>query len=143
MKMRAACPQCGTSEGYIDQRNGQNCIFCEHGHFFYNAPKTETGQKQRSVSTVHAGILPNRRSFVIERATGRCELCGATGNLHISHILSVSDGLSAGLTELELNTPDNLCCLCEECNLGMGRLSFSPRLYVALLQKRIRGGGNE
>lgn len=143
MKMRVACPKCESLVGYIEGHNGQNCVFCEQGHFCYNAPKTETGQKQRSVSTVHAGILPNRRSFVIERATGRCELCGATGNLHVSHILSVLDGLAYGLTELELNAPDNLCALCEECNLGMGKLSFSPRLYVALLQRRIRGGANE
>lgn len=73
---------------------------------------------------------------VIERSSGRCELCGAAGVLHVAHLLSVEDGIAAGLTDSEINCDENLCALCEECNLGLGALSVSPRLYIALLRRR-------
>lgn len=137
--MRTPCPGCGSSFGILEQKSGQNTIHCANcGRHCYNAPKTETGEKPRSVSTVHASIRPKDRVEIIERATGRCELCGTSDAiLHVGHILSVDDGLGIGFTELELNDPANLAAMCEECNLGLGKLSISPRLYIALLKKRL------
>ena len=138
--LRSRCVQCGNTKGYIEERNGQNCVFCAScRHFAYNAPKTETGQKPQSIASVHKGISPSRRHRIIERATARCEFCGNATHLHISHILSVTDGLALGLTESELNADDNLALLCDYCNLGMGKNSFNPRLYVALLKRRLNG----
>lgn len=140
ISMRAPCTRCGSPGGYISLRNNQQCVFCSSCHLFaYNAPKIETGQKPRSISSLHEGIPPSKRHRIIERATARCELCGATVNLQVSHLLSVSDGLDLGLTENELNSDDNLALLCEACNLGMGKLSFNPRLYIALLKRRAHG----
>ena len=110
------------------------CIGC--GRFLYNAPKTETGEAQRSVTTVHNGIKPKQRARIILRALGRCELCGSTKNLHIGHLLSVTDGLALGLTEAQLNDDANLSAMCEECNLGIGKDSVTARLYAALLNRR-------
>lgn len=110
------------------------CAGC--ARFLYNAPKTETGERPRTISTVHNGIKPKQRVRILERAGGRCELCGATTNLHAAQILSVDDGLAFGLTEHELNNDENLCALCEECNLGFGHQSMAPRLYALLLKRR-------
>ena len=135
--MRAPCLDCGCSDGRIDRRGEQNCVFCSGcGRFAYNAPKTETGDAPRTVTRVHNGIRPKQRARLLLRAYGRCELCGGVGPLHIGHLLSVEEGLALGLTELELNSDDNLATLCEECNLGLGSISVTPGLYVALLMRR-------
>lgn len=136
--LRDACKICGSEYGVLILRGGQNCVYCaDCGRWLYNAPKTETGQATRSVSTIHNGIKPKQRSRIIERATGRCELCGNGIALHVGHLLSVLDGIALGLTEFELNNDENLAAMCEECNLGIGSLPISPRLYVALLARRI------
>lgn len=135
--LRATCG-CGSLEGYLDPRNGQDCVFCARCHRFqYNAPKIETGKKERSVQTTHELVTPSKRAGVLERASARCELCGTSSNLHVSHIISVSDGYAVGLSDEDINSSENLACLCEECNLGMGRRSFSPRIYAILLHRRL------
>lgn len=135
--MRQACQRCGGLTGYIEVRTGQNCVHCSHcDQWVYNAPKTETGQRDRSVTTVHNGIKPKQRLRILERSTCRCEFCGSSGNLHVGHILSVKDGLDYGLTDIEINHDENLAALCEECNLGMGKASMAPRIYAALLLRR-------
>jgi 5-methylcytosine-specific restriction endonuclease McrA len=142
LTLRRPCASCGHAEGFIRPTNGQQCVFCSWCQAFqYNAPKTETGLRARSVTTVHAAIKPKLRAKVIERATGRCEFCGARGILHVDHLLSVNDGLSFGLEDAEINSLDNLAALCEECNLGKGSLSITPRFYVALLKARMRSNG--
>jgi hypothetical protein len=142
--MRAPCRKCGGPTGRIEERGAQDCVFCSScGAFQYNAPRTETGKKVRSVTTVHNGIKPNQRSRILQRATGRCELCGKrpeTAALHVGHLLSVKDGLVRGLTELELNNDDNLCAMCDECNLGMGKQTVPLRLAVAMVMARLRTG---
>lgn len=139
--MRSPCAFCGNTIGHIEYRGGQACVFCQEcKRLVYNAPKTELGERPRTVATVHNGIKPKKRMRILERATGRCELCGAQTILHVSHILSVSDGLNQGLTETEINHDENLAALCEECNLGLGGLSYSPRLYIALLRRRVARG---
>ena len=124
--------------GIIVLINGQNVVRCDAcSRFQYNAPKTETGEKPRTVETTHAGIKSSQRIRILDRATGRCEICGSLSNLHVGHLVSVLDGLELGLTDRELNSDENLAALCESCNLGMGSLSISPRLYVALLHRRV------
>ena len=138
-KLRAPCRYCGGTTGYLVPKGGQNCVYCGCGRLAYNAPKVETGEATRSITSVHEALRPKQKARILERATARCELCGNAGIVHVSHLLSVKDGMALGLTEAELNSDENLACLCECCNLGMGDLSFSPRLYIALLQRRLRG----
>lgn len=137
--MRDPCKACGEEKGRIEQRSGQDCVFCSQcGKFAYNAPRVETGRKQRSVSTVHEGIRPSVRYLVLERARGRCELCGITDTiLHVSHLLSVKDGLKEGFTEAQLNREANLAAFCENCNLGQGEASVEPILWLALMRRRL------
>lgn len=142
-RMSRPCPTCGGVEGRIRPTNGQNvvdCIGCGRKGV-YNAGKVETGQRVRSVSTVHAAITPKKRARVLERATGRCELCGRNGDgavLHVGHLLSVDRGVAEGLTEIELNAEENLCAMCEECNLGIGRDVVPLRLAIAIAMARLR-----
>lgn len=137
--LREPCQRCGNGIGRIEPRSGQDCVFCAScGRFAYNAPRVETGRAPRTVATVHEGIRPKTRWAVLARANGRCELCGAIGTLHVSHLLSVKDGLDNGFTEQQLNTAENLAAFCEECNLGQGRTSVPPVLWLALMRKRLR-----
>ena len=118
--------------------NGQATIWCvECGEYQYNAPKTELGEDQRHIKT-RDSIKLSTRIRIFMRANGMCELCGAADViLHVSHILSVDDSRGTDITPEEVNHDDNLACLCEACNIGMGKLSFNPRLYLRLLRKRM------
>lgn len=139
--MRVPCKRCGSTEGYITTRNGQDCVFCSVpwcNRFQYNAPKVETGRASRTVTTIHNGIKPKERIRILERATGRCEICGAKGNLHVGHLLSVENGLKSGMTEYDLNSDENLAAMCEECNLGIGKSTVSLRLSVSILRARLK-----
>jgi 5-methylcytosine-specific restriction endonuclease McrA len=148
-RMREPCRFCGEPEsGTVSRVNGQavvRCGSCERA--VYNAPRTETGEQQRSVSTVHAGIKPKLRSRVLIRAGRRCELCGkpveATAGLHVDHLLSVEDGLAQGLTEQQLNHIENLAAFCEECNLGKGRTTLPLWLVVAIIKARTTLDGGD
>ena len=136
------CPACGCNEASITETNGQDVARCKGcSKYLYNAPRVETGRKQRSVSTVHSAIKPKQRDRIITRAQMRCERCGkhamasATG-IHVGHILSVGEGLKHGLTEEIINSDENLIGECDECNLGHGKGLLPVRLLVALLAAR-------
>lgn len=56
-RMSRECKACGGTEGRIAPTNGQNVVYCLGcGAYVYSAGKVETGQRIRSVSTVHAAI---------------------------------------------------------------------------------------
>jgi 5-methylcytosine-specific restriction endonuclease McrA len=136
--MRAPCAKCGCAVGRIYAKGSQDCVYClECGAFQYNAPRTETGKEVRTLQTIR-GIPPSQRSRILERAHGRCELCGSRNDLTIAHILSVKDGFDF-LTDVHLNSDDNLMALCAECNSGQGHHSMPPWLVAALLYQRNRG----
>lgn len=143
-KLRNKCAKCGSEKGQIKPTNGQDVVFCEQGHYQYNAPKVETGKIQRTVTTVHNGITAKKRATVLMRATGRCELCGKSSLesvIHAGHIVSVKQGLKLGLTEKELNDPENLCALCDECNLGLSDEILPIRLLARILLSRLKVKG--
>lgn len=135
-QLREPCKRCGQTTGAITVANGQNVVRCLDGHYCYCAPRTETGQAQRSVTTIHNGIKPKQRARILLRASGRCEICGNAGNLHVGHVLSVDSGLAEGFTDHELNDDENLFACCEECNLGIGSEPLPLRLLVGLLRRR-------
>lgn len=138
-RMRSPCSRCGGELGRIETRNGQDCVFCAKcGKHQYNAPKTETGRKTRSVSTTHEGVSPKQRARILERATGRCELCGSRTDLHVGHLLSVVEGHARGLTDQEINSDENLSAMCSACNLGVGRQVVPLRLAIAMVLARVR-----
>jgi len=73
----------------------------------------------------------------LERATGRCELCGSRAELHVGHLLSAEAGLRHGLTEATLNSDENLAAMCAACNLGIGKEVVPLRLAIAMLLARV------
>ncbi len=140
--LREPCPKCGAETGYITETGAQDVVRCtECDKFAFNAPRTETGKKVRTVQTVHAAIKPKLRSRILERANGRCEVCGkgpeSGCSMHVGHVLSVEQGLAQGLTELELNDEENLISLCDECNLGAGKSTVPIRLLMRILWARV------
>lgn len=138
MKMRTRCRYgCDCDDGYITTKNGQDCVYCVVcDRHQYNAPKTETGREQRSVSTTHEAIKPKQRSRIINRASARCELCGARGDLQVAHVVSVDSGHKLGLSDAILNSDENLIAACPECNLGMGKEPIPLRIMIPILKAR-------
>src|SRR6266536_1467108 len=137
--LREPCKDCGAELGTITPINGQNVVRCGScGTFLYNAPRVETGEARRSVSTVHNGIKPKQRTRILLRASGLCEICGASTNLHVGHVLSIDNGLKEGLTEADLNSDDNLIASCAECNLGLGNEPLPLRLFIGIIRRRIQ-----
>lgn len=135
--LRSPCTYCGGSDGRIITVNGQDTVRCaDCDRYQYNAPKTETGRKPRTVQTVHDGITAKLRARVLLRENGQCAICGSRHNLHVGHMLSVADGLTEGLTEAVLNSMDNLAAMCAACNLGMGDEPVPLRLAVAIVRRR-------
>ena len=140
--LRSPCRYCGSLNGELQPRSGQNCVFCaDCGRLAYNAPKSETGEEPRRVDGLREGVSARQRVRILIRAGGRCELCGSNGILHVSHLLSVKEGTALGLEPAILNSDDNLAAWCEACNLGLGSGSVSTTLFVALLRRHVRAAG--
>jgi 5-methylcytosine-specific restriction endonuclease McrA len=138
--MRQSCPACTSPFGYVERRNGQACVFCSAcERWVYNAPRTETGERQRSLTTIHGGVKPKVRAAILLRSNGRCEICGADlaeTDWHVGHLVSVKDGLAEGLTDAEVNHQENLCALCAECNSGIGDQSVTLRMILRIALRR-------
>lgn len=119
--MRSSCRfGCPTVIGYISEANGQDvvrCSVCDRAQ--YNAPRTETGRAERTLTTVHNGIKPKQRARILLR-DGRCVWCGTKENLQVGHLLSVADGFAQGLADWQINHDANLAAMCAECNAGLG-----------------------
>lgn len=138
--MRDPCKQCSGLLGELRPKNGQDCVYCAQcGVYAYCAPRTETGRRERTIATTHAAISLRQRARIFERDGHRCVLCGrpaAETVLHVGHMLSVADGHDQGLPDELLNCDENLCAMCEECNLGGGRRAVPLRLAEAILRAR-------
>lgn len=143
--LRSPCKRCGGTDGVIRPKGGQDivrCVTCDT--YQYCAPKVETGREVRSVSTVHEAISTKLRARIILRDNGSCALCHATDKpLHVGHLVSVKKGLSQGLTEMQLNSDENLAAMCEECNLGLSSDPVPLWICISILRARMRNEGND
>jgi len=141
-----ACPKCGSYDGQLREDRGQNVVRCRHcKSHVYNAPKTETGQKQRTVATVRRGLKPSQQVRILER-DGSCVLCGSRDSLTIGHALSLNDAQALGEVGPYLDSDENLFAMCEACNLGLGGRSVLPKTYhlivLRLIQARLQREGH-
>ena len=136
--MQNACERCGSMDGTITTTNGQDVVRCLCGKYQYCASKDETGRKPRTVKSVHDMISPKQRARIITRATGRCEICGARGDLQVGHLISVKDGLKLGMTGAQINDDENLAAMCPACNLGIGESTVPLRLAVSMVLARMK-----
>jgi 5-methylcytosine-specific restriction endonuclease McrA len=137
-KATRPCPDCQVVDAVVIPRGGQNTVRCARcGKHTYNAPKTETGEKPRTVVTARRGVKPGQQARVFERDGGQCVFCRATRDLTLGHLVSVNDGVALGLSEADLNSDANLAAMCEACNLGLGRRSVLPRTYLRIMAATI------
>lgn len=133
------CTYCASTNGILIETNGQNTVYCgECGKHSYNAPKTETGQRRRTVATVRPGIKPSQQARIFDRDQGRCVLCGSKDHLTIGHLLSIEEAYALGTVGPELNDDANLAAMCEACNLGLSRHSVSPRTYAVIMHSLVK-----
>ena len=125
LTMRSPCSACGEMKGRIEVRGGQNCVFCVGcGQWSYNAPKAETGEAIRSLSS-RPRIKPKQKARILSRDGYACLCCHATDRpLVIGHLVSVHDGPGVGMTDADLNHDENLAPFCEECNAGVEPPNF-------------------
>jgi hypothetical protein len=133
------CKACGTAEAVLVKRGGQNtvrCAFCDA--LLYNAPKTETGERARTVETLRAGIKPSLQARILDRDNGRCAICGHDGEMQIGHLLSIEEGARLGAPTDLLNDEANLAAMCEPCNLGYSSRSVNPRMYAAIMYRLVQ-----
>ena len=139
--LRAPCSQCGGAAGRIKETGAQDCVYCLGcDRFQYNAPRKETSKPVRSVrSSRDVDISPSLRAEILfERAGGCCEICHNMGaELHVGHLMSVAAGRAEGMTDAELNHPENLAAMCSNCNLGLKDQPVSSRLLMKLTMARI------
>lgn len=141
-KMREPCRGCQCELGTITEKGAQDTVHClDCKRWCYNAPRTETGKKVRTVQTTHEAIKPKQRVRILERANGRCELCGKGPDrgieIHVGHIISVERGHSLGMMDTEINDDENLLCSCAECNLGLGKETIPLRMMMKVLMARV------
>jgi len=132
---RRPCDDCRITEAVIVPSGGQNVVRCAKcGRPLYNAPKTETGEKPRTVTTVRRPIKPSQQARIFDRDHRTCVLCGRSDHpLTVGHLLSIEEGIAVGASEAEMYDDANLAAMCEACNLGLGRHSISPRTYAVMM----------
>ena len=136
------CPQCGSGSGFVTMVATQKVLRCNGcERYLYNLPKTETGDKPRTLSTTHAAIKPKQRMRIIERANGRCETCGSRNLVQVGHVVSVADGHKLALPDAVINSDENLICQCAECNSGQSGGTMPLRMYCAILKARVQNVG--
>lgn len=135
--MRSSCHGCGNTVGYSKEANGQDVVRCNNcDRYAYCRPRAESGKSQRSVST-RPTIKPKQRQRILEAFAFRCVMCGTDERLHVDHIIPLTYGFEAGMTDDELNHDQNLCALCEECNLGRPK-NDPPSMAYLLKVWRLR-----
>mgnify|MGYP001567928631 CR=1 FL=1 len=134
-RLRTPCAFCGTDLGWIDERNGQACVFCQGcGKHQYNSPKHERGLAPTPLR--QDGIAPSVIHKVKERANFRCEGCGCGPDerrMDIGHRISEAEWKEACLPPLLVRDIDNLAWLCSVCNSGQGKSSLAIP-YTLLLK---------
>jgi 5-methylcytosine-specific restriction endonuclease McrA len=137
--MREPCRFCDFPLGVLVERGNQNTVKCARcKRHSYNAPKTETGQVERTVRTVRAKMKPSQQARILDRDHGRCVLCGTNDDLTIGHLLSVAEGFSLGASDAELSDDANLAAMCEGCNAGLGARSVSSRTYLIITMRLVQ-----
>jgi len=135
--LRATC-SCGGETGKITERSGQDCVYCADCHRWqYNAPRVETGRKQRSLAS-REGITPSTRARIFARHDHACISCGARPPdifLTLEHLISREMADKHGFLDELIDSEWNLAPMCEECNSGHRWINEAPiRLLYRCIQ---------
>jgi len=115
------------------------CIQCDASNG--NVSREDAGKRERTHKSVHSAIPERVRNAVRMRAGCKCEICGrlaADSVLHVSHLISVDDGLRFEIPTSVLNSEENLAMFCEQCNTDMHTETVPLRIAVIILAVRSR-----
>lgn len=139
LRLRTPCKYCGSVDGTVEwDKNGQDVVSCAIcRRYAYNAPRSETGRRARTVRT-RPSLRPKQRSRIFARDLARCVLCKTDEpkRIDIGHLLSVHDGRVLGVSDELLWSDDNLAVMCAECNDWLGADSVAPLLLALILLAR-------
>lgn len=136
-QMRKPCPKCETPEGFIETRNGQDCVFCAWCKTHcYNAPKSETGREARTLRKRDT-IRPSTRTAIFLRDNSACIICYSTDRPEVGHLISVADGAKYGIDFDLINSDENLAVMCATCNNGLSDETVPIRLIVKAFMVRL------
>lgn len=142
--MRTPCP-CGGTQGHIETRGGQDCVYCTTcSQYRYNAPRTETGRKKRSLSS-REGITPSARARILDRYQHACVNCGRRApevRLELDHIIPRHLAHEHNMLDDIIDSEWNLAPACAECNSGRRSLNHPQLqlLYRCILVSSRAGG---
>lgn len=134
---KRACKKCGLEGNEPDKDRKVWCKRCGH---YWNASKVEAGEEPRTLKTTHEAITGAMRKEVLFRSNGKCEMCGRRDSLQVGHLVSVEAGHSYGLSDAEINHPENLCAMCEECNSNVRADIVPLRVALVMITDRIKRG---
>jgi hypothetical protein len=133
--LREICKHCGGSDGRIETRGGQDCVYCKGcDRYQYNAPRLETGRAERTLAT-RPGITPAQRARILDKFEHACISCGGRPprvELTLEHIISRELADEHGMLDALIVGEFNLAPMCPECNSGHRRL---PRPAVELMYR--------
>ncbi len=136
---RQPCPKCGGVDGLLTEVAGQNVVRCRSCRtYIYSAPKHETGQRPRTVTTARKDIKPAQQARILERDGAACVLCHRTEQLTMGHALSIKEAQELGEVGPFLNSDENLLTMCEACNIGLGGRSLLPRAYALIMLRLLK-----
>lgn len=129
---------------FIKESGAQDLVYCagpdgmDDFHYAgWNVPRHESGKAVRPLGT-RPGVAPSKRARILERENCACAVCHrADAPLDVSHIISRDAGVTAGLTDYELESDENLMATCATCNSGQGREPATLRFLIALLHARL------
>jgi hypothetical protein len=139
--LRSPC-DCGSTEGTIKTKNGQDTVWCATCGIYarFNATRAETNRPRRSLST-RQKISPSQRARILLRDGLACVLCGRRDELVIGHVVSLRDGYAEGMSDAALYCDANLVALCSECNAGLGAGSIPPYRMLLIFSLRAHHNG--
>lgn len=136
--LREPC-QCGGAHGYITPKNGQDLARCfDCGTWQYNVPRTESGRRQRSLST-REGITPSQRARILDTHGHACIYCGKRPpevRLELEHMVPRELAEKHGVLDDLIDSVHNLAPACPECNSGQRAVTFNAR-SVALMVRAL------
>lgn len=125
--LRSPC-QCDGTIGVVRQVGNQDTVRCvDCDRFQYNAPRSETGRKQRSLST-REGITPSQRAAVLKAFGHACVYCGKRPpevRLELDHMIPRDVAERHGMLDALIDSTHNLAPACPECNSGRRNIPFS------------------
>jgi 5-methylcytosine-specific restriction endonuclease McrA len=132
-----SCRHCRGRNVTVTSTSGQDvvrCIDCDR--FSHNAPRTETGRRQRSLST-REGITPSQRARILAVHSNACIYCGKRPpevRLELEHMIPRELAEQHGLLDDLIDSIHNLAPACPECNSGRRHAQFNANTVALMLR---------